>query len=52
MVTGNGVVAEEMRSSQVPDGFGRQDLLMGERRKTGKVKSVQENTHKMILAGI
>ena len=35
VLTGNGVVSEEMRSSQVPDGFGRQDLLMGERRKTG-----------------
>ena len=35
MVTANGVVAEEMRSSHVPYEFGRQDLLMGQRRKTG-----------------
>ena len=34
-MAGNGVVAEEMRSSHVSDGFWRQDLLMGQRRKMG-----------------
>ena len=35
MVAGNRVVTEEMRSSHVPDGFWRQDLLKGQSRKMG-----------------
>ena len=36
MVAGNRVVTEEMRSSHVPDGFWRQDLLKGTEEKNGK----------------